>query len=174
MTVKMPDGKALTKEITNSLPLYCYIDISAKQLLAKQGIPINEKMRLKIVGIDYMGEAGGITCVIERPDDEGIFAISATQVCFSDEGEVYDRLNEYREARLQWLRQEEMIDKKLGRGGRINVVEKNSDGSMRLSGDDSTEIITFPNRADATRKISRNAPCPCGSGKKYKKCCGLR
>ena len=24
----------------------------------------------------------------------------------------------------------------------------------------------------ATPKISRNAPCPCGSGKKYKKCCG--
>ena len=22
-------------------------------------------------------------------------------------------------------------------------------------------------------KISRNTPCPCGSGKKYKKCCGL-
>ena len=23
-------------------------------------------------------------------------------------------------------------------------------------------------------KVGRNAPCPCGSGKKYKKCCGLR
>ena len=23
-------------------------------------------------------------------------------------------------------------------------------------------------------KVSRNAPCPCGSGKKYKKCCLLR
>lgn len=23
-----------------------------------------------------------------------------------------------------------------------------------------------------SQKISRNAPCPCGSGKKYKKCCG--
>jgi len=23
-------------------------------------------------------------------------------------------------------------------------------------------------------KISRNDPCPCGSGKKYKKCCGLQ
>jgi preprotein translocase subunit SecA len=23
-----------------------------------------------------------------------------------------------------------------------------------------------------TRKISRNEPCPCGSGKKYKRCCG--
>ena len=22
------------------------------------------------------------------------------------------------------------------------------------------------------KKISRNEPCPCGSGKKYKKCCG--
>ncbi len=24
-----------------------------------------------------------------------------------------------------------------------------------------------------SNKINRNAPCPCGSGKKYKKCCGL-
>ena len=23
-----------------------------------------------------------------------------------------------------------------------------------------------------TPKVGRNAPCPCGSGKKYKKCCG--
>ncbi len=23
-----------------------------------------------------------------------------------------------------------------------------------------------------SNKINRNAPCPCGSGKKYKKCCG--
>ena len=23
-------------------------------------------------------------------------------------------------------------------------------------------------------KIGRNAPCPCGSGKKYKKCCALK
>jgi len=24
------------------------------------------------------------------------------------------------------------------------------------------------------RKIGRNEPCPCGSGRKYKRCCGLR
>ena len=23
-----------------------------------------------------------------------------------------------------------------------------------------------------SNKVDRNAPCPCGSGKKYKKCCG--
>jgi uncharacterized protein len=25
----------------------------------------------------------------------------------------------------------------------------------------------------SNRKVGRNEPCPCGSGKKYKKCCGL-
>jgi preprotein translocase subunit SecA len=29
------------------------------------------------------------------------------------------------------------------------------------------------NQANASDKIGRNAPCPCGSGKKYKKCHGL-
>ena len=27
--------------------------------------------------------------------------------------------------------------------------------------------------AKAKDKIGRNDPCPCGSGKKYKKCCGM-
>jgi SEC-C motif domain protein len=27
-------------------------------------------------------------------------------------------------------------------------------------------------RADGAKAIGRNDPCPCGSGKKYKKCCG--
>ncbi len=28
-------------------------------------------------------------------------------------------------------------------------------------------------RQAKSQKIARNAPCPCGSGKKYKKCCGV-
>jgi preprotein translocase subunit SecA len=35
----------------------------------------------------------------------------------------------------------------------------------------STEISKI-NPKFIGRKISRNEPCPCGSGKKYKKCCG--
>jgi preprotein translocase subunit SecA len=27
--------------------------------------------------------------------------------------------------------------------------------------------------ASKKKKIGRNDPCPCGSGKKYKKCCGI-
>ncbi|MDR3378349.1 MAG: SEC-C metal-binding domain-containing protein, partial [Verrucomicrobiae bacterium] len=29
-----------------------------------------------------------------------------------------------------------------------------------------------PEPVRAVRKPGRNDPCPCGSGKKYKKCCG--
>lgn len=28
--------------------------------------------------------------------------------------------------------------------------------------------------AQGNRKIGRNDPCPCGSGKKYKNCCGKK
>ena len=28
-----------------------------------------------------------------------------------------------------------------------------------------------PDTATATERVGRNAPCPCGSGKKYKRCC---
>ena len=27
-------------------------------------------------------------------------------------------------------------------------------------------------RSDKDKAVGRNDPCPCGSGKKYKKCCG--
>ena len=33
------------------------------------------------------------------------------------------------------------------------------------------EIINQPLKRDAP-KVGRNDPCPCGSGKKFKKCCG--
>ena len=36
--------------------------------------------------------------------------------------------------------------------------------------DDSEEEVRVPFVAD--EKVGRNDPCPCGSGKKYKKCCG--
>ena len=35
------------------------------------------------------------------------------------------------------------------------------------------EILqNWPKPVAAEKKVGRNEPCPCGSGKKYKKCCG--
>jgi preprotein translocase subunit SecA len=51
------------------------------------------------------------------------------------------------------------------------VVEqpKRPDPVVRLQG---TGGAALKRQADAGDKVGRNAPCPCGSGKKYKKCHG--
>ncbi len=33
-------------------------------------------------------------------------------------------------------------------------------------------LLNTPEQTKVEKKIGRNEPCPCGSGKKYKKCCG--
>jgi SWIM/SEC-C metal-binding protein len=33
-------------------------------------------------------------------------------------------------------------------------------------------LLNPPKSTKVEKKIGRNEPCPCGSGKKYKKCCG--
>ena len=40
--------------------------------------------------------------------------------------------------------------------------------ALQFGGDDSTG----PKQVMAGQKVGRNDPCPCGSGKKYKKCHG--
>lgn len=37
---------------------------------------------------------------------------------------------------------------------------------------DLTRLLNPPTPKVAAIKVGRNAPCPCGSGKKYKNCCG--
>lgn len=67
------------------------------------------------------------------------------------------------------------------RNGDPGVIEefKKRYGEMKEVGQDlviKDEIITKSNRQSLNdigkSKIGRNMPCPCGSGKKYKKCCG--
>jgi preprotein translocase subunit SecA len=53
----------------------------------------------------------------------------------------------------------------------ISDLQKPQEQQLVFSGGESSK----PKRKPATRsagKVGRNAPCPCGSGKKYKKCCG--
>lgn len=33
-------------------------------------------------------------------------------------------------------------------------------------------LLNWPKPKEAEKKVRRNEPCPCGSGLKYKKCCG--
>ncbi|WP_282166591.1 PBPRA1643 family SWIM/SEC-C metal-binding motif protein [Shewanella japonica] len=49
----------------------------------------------------------------------------------------------------------------------MTVDESNAENIIELEG-----IINKPSAVTAEAKINRNDPCSCGSGKKYKKCCG--
>jgi uncharacterized protein len=45
--------------------------------------------------------------------------------------------------------------------------------AWRLANDRQGQGIESRGRPAGSKKIGRNDPCPCGSGKKYKRCCGL-
>jgi len=52
--------------------------------------------------------------------------------------------------------------------------EKEKNQRSRLPGEDEAPLPppVKPIHADEDKDVGRNDPCPCGSGKKYKKCCG--
>lgn len=56
-----------------------------------------------------------------------------------------------------------------GKAGQVHEISKfiKEDGVWYFLDDDAPEKT--PARSE---KIGRNLPCPCGSGKKYKRCCG--
>jgi preprotein translocase subunit SecA len=59
----------------------------------------------------------------------------------------------------------------------INELHKHtvfSSGNSEIPGNERTEVPKQTPRTSIGSKISRNELCPCGSGKKYKKCCGAK
>ena len=53
----------------------------------------------------------------------------------------------------------------------IEDLQQPKEQKLIFSGGDGVPPAKKPVKRE-TEKIGRNAPCPCGSGKKYKKCCG--
>jgi uncharacterized protein YecA (UPF0149 family) len=56
------------------------------------------------------------------------------------------------------------------------IAKENSSSFLKLSSKQKTikqaKVSKTANKLIAETKVGRNDPCPCGSGKKYKKCCG--
>ena len=54
---------------------------------------------------------------------------------------------------------------------RVQVIKKMQEGKSaqaQRAGNGAPQ----PRRVSAAQKVGRNDPCPCGSGRKYKQCCG--
>ena len=151
--LQMPSSTELVVEMTKSLPLFCYSKKRNTKTLAAQGVQLSDKKRLEVDSVFDMGEAGGIMCAIKHTETDNVLAMSITGLDFRDNGDIDEKILAYQEARIKWLIQEEQQDKQLGRGERIK---------------------NFGHAHEPLRAIgvSRNAPCPCNSGKKYKRCCG--
>jgi uncharacterized protein YecA (UPF0149 family) len=45
-------------------------------------------------------------------------------------------------------------------------------GTMAQDNAENTQVGRVEKHTQQTSKVGRNDPCPCGSGRKYKKCCG--
>ena len=53
-----------------------------------------------------------------------------------------------------------------------SAFEKHSSHETLEDWDDERRLIEPDQPYRAPAKVGRNEPCPCGSGKKFKKCCG--
>ena len=87
-------------------------------------------------------------------------------IVFRDESlDMFEEMtNSIREATVDFvlytpIRKEEPVERKAA--AKITATSGSDDGSLKKE----------PKKAD--KKPGRNDPCPCGSGKKYKKCCGM-
>jgi len=48
---------------------------------------------------------------------------------------------------------------------KLEIEQKQNEANLKFNHSDNSEEVM-------EKKIARNDPCPCGSGKKYKQCCG--
>ena len=61
------------------------------------------------------------------------------------------------------------VEKIFKKNGWEYKIELNRDKDEDIT--DLEILLNWPKSQKAEKKVGRNDPCPCGSGKKYKKCC---
>ena len=117
---RMPDGTNLIKEMTDQLPLKCYLKKAYAKTLAAQGIRLRDSALQEIIGVHDFGEMGGVSCVIKF-GDRNLF-VSITGLDFKDNGSIDEKIAVYQEARVAWVKQEDRRDLKRGLTKRIKCV----------------------------------------------------
>ena len=71
---------------------------------------------------------------------------------------------------VQTREREQELAAVFAKNGWACVIELNSEQDENIR--DLEELQKKQVRAVSTKKANRNDPCPCGSGRKYKRCCG--
>jgi preprotein translocase subunit SecA len=122
---------------------------------------LDSKWREHLYEMDYLQEGIGLRAVGQRDplveyQREGYAMFLAMQDTIKEEFSRYM-------FHVQVVREQEHPEAAAPQASRLRFLKESADG-----GDEPAVRETA--RSD---KVGRNAPCPCGSGKKYKKCHGL-
>lgn len=96
----------------------------------------------------------------EEPDKETLAQYNSDLLEFYEPQQVAERQARWEEER----REEELLAAQ-----KREKLEKSIDSELKRL--DIAMKWSSPKALSAQRKIGRNEPCPCGSGKKFKKCC---
>jgi len=129
-----------------------YQSILGKELSEERGTILELGEKYKLTPMEVVGFIDGINTSLEKEIPLDILdETSNVELRINFDKLYYNML----EARAEWLYKLEEWDKILTKERRKEIKKEF----------DKTRIAV-------SNKVGRNAPCPCGSGKKYKKCCG--
>ena len=121
------------------------LDFSGKELLPE----VEQLFEKQMVDVFACGNFDTVKYEIEKPVSD----IDKNEIL--DIYEIYKNLN-------SWPRDEDLDD---------DFDDELFEKSLReIAGVNPPELSTNSNEKEG-KKVGRNEPCPCGSGKKYKKCC---
>ena len=187
-----PTGDMVTEDLDSILASVCHGDLGLiKQLIeapevneyvknaafSSLVILYNNNLLTREDLVSYIGN------ILERETDPSFIAYIACIACDFHPKELYDALAKCFD---QELLEEGIIDKEDFDGymqmdvdvvlaklkdNRLYQLVNNVVSEMGSWGCFHPEPNSTPIRYDSNAKIGRNDPCPCGSGKKYKKCC---
>ncbi len=141
---------------------------------------IDTRWREHLLNIDYLKEGIGLRGYGQK-DPLTEFKIEGSEMFFDMLAEIREdairqlfaiRLAAEREARGR--RREGPQRLTLTRGEMLSPPPEGEmpmmqEGPMAVPEAEAGKVVTFRREG---RKVGRNEPCPCGSGRKYKKCCG--
>jgi hypothetical protein len=141
----------------------------AENFLERLDDPDGEVCAQAILGVALLGMESAAPRIAEYFDDENLRneALPSYAMCAPCEPSRAGLRRLYK--KIDGLAAGLSEDEELTVKNALNTrAERN--GEEPVYGDEGEELVDEPVVAGV--KVGRNDPCPCGSGKKYKKCCG--
>jgi SEC-C motif-containing protein len=112
-------------------------------------------------GTVWRSESADIEAVLVFPELRGAYADGLIEPKFMHPSELDE---------VEGAPRGLMLEKTRERYPPIDDIVEATTWSERL---EDARVSTVPGQPyRASRKVGRNEPCPCGSGRKFKKCCG--